>query len=67
MKLEDAINPKTTRLLLRSLQDENATQDKSLKYCLGIAVAALESVAADSEERFIRNVANAALKKIESK
>ena len=64
MKLEDAINPKTTLLRLRSLQDENANQDKSLKHRLGIAVAALESVAADSEERFIRGVANAALREI---
>ena len=34
---------------------------------LSIAVAALESVAADSEERFIIRLAHAALKEIEEK
>lgn len=38
---------------------------QSLERRLGFAVAALESVAADSEERFIRNVARAALAQVE--
>ena len=40
------------------------SEDEMLKH-LPIAVDALESIATDSEERFIRGVANAALKKIE--
>ena len=40
---------------------------RSLEQRLGFAVAALESIAVDSEERFIRNVARAALAQIVEK
>ena len=38
---------------------------QSLERRLGLAVAALESIAVDSQERFIRGVARAALSRIE--
>jgi hypothetical protein len=50
-----------------ALAGQYETLARSLEKKLGLAVAALESVAVDSQERFIRGVARAALAQIESK
>ena len=51
---------------VKALRDSDYQRHaRSLEQRLGLAVAALESVAGDSEDRFIRNVARAALAQIE--
>jgi predicted nucleic acid-binding Zn-ribbon protein len=51
---------------VKALRDSDYQRHaRSLEQRLGLAVAALESVAVDSQERFIRSVARAALAQIE--
>ena len=73
MKLEDVPVPISEGLrvqigtadLLRGYIPALMHSHVSLERKLSLAVAALESVAVDSQERFIRNVARAALAQIE--
>ena len=68
MKLSDMPTPETDALDFRAKDPskaELANLCRSLERRLALAVAALESVAVDSQERFIRGVARAALAQVE--
>jgi hypothetical protein len=70
MKLEDMPTPESdaAKFISEYITQEDAVPyglSQSLEQRLAIAVAALESVAGDSEDRFIRGVARAALTQIE--
>ena len=70
MKLEDVPTPECDLadefLGVRKHYTDTAVA-VSLERRLGLAVAALESIAVDSQERFIRGVAKEALAQIEEK
>jgi hypothetical protein len=73
MKLEDFQTPIADEIWDRHSEDgddfsyEMYLSHRVVEKKLGLAVAALESVAVDSQERFIRGVAKEALAQIESK